>query len=111
MQFRDLKAQYRAMKCEIDDAIMQVVAESNFISGKQVRELEERLADYVGVKHCITCGNGTDALSMMLMAWNVKAGDAVFVPDFTFLLPVKLFHLKELRLFFMTFVGIHIMPM
>ena len=49
-----------------------------------VSELEEMLAEYVGVKHCITCGNGTDALSMMMMAWDIKAGDAVFVPDFTF---------------------------
>lgn len=84
MQFRDLKAQYHAMKNDIDNAIMQVVTDCNFINGKQVNELEEELADYVGVKHCITCGNGTDALSMMMMAWDIKEGDAVFVPDFTF---------------------------
>ena len=47
-------------------------------------ELEQQLAEYVGVKHCVTCGNGTDALSMVMMAWDVKPGDAVFVPDFTF---------------------------
>ena len=52
--------------------------------GRQVQELEQSLADYVGVKHCITCANGTDALFMVLMAWDIKAGDAVFVPDFTF---------------------------
>lgn len=84
MQFRDLKAQYKALKEEIDAAIFKVVSESNFISGKQVDELEKDLAEYVGVKHCITCGNGTDALSMMMMAWDVKEGDAVFVPNFTF---------------------------
>ena len=84
MQFRDLKAQYRALKDEMDAAIAQVIGDCNFISGRQVSELEEMLAEYVGVKHCITCGNGTDALSMMMMAWDIKAGDAVFVPDFTF---------------------------
>jgi DNA-binding transcriptional MocR family regulator len=52
--------------------------------GSQVAELEQQLADYVGVKHCISCGNGTDALSMALMALNIGPGDAVFVPDFTF---------------------------
>ena len=84
MQFRDLKAQYQALKEDIDKAIFEVVTDCNFISGKQVQELEKELAEYTGMKHCITCGNGTDALSMMMMAWNIKAGDAVFVPDFTF---------------------------
>lgn len=84
MQFRDLKKQYQVLKADIDTAMLEVASDCNFISGKQVRELEEELAGYVGVKHCITCGNGTDALSMMMMAWNVKEGDAVFVPDFTF---------------------------
>ncbi len=84
MQFRDLKKQYRVLKQEIDAAMLNVVEAANFISGQQVDVLEEELAKYVGVKHCITCGNGTDALSMMMMAWDIKKGDAVFVPDFTF---------------------------
>lgn len=84
MQFRDLKAQYLHLKDEIDASIAEVINNTNFISGKQVNELEEQLAQYVGVKHCITCGNGTDALTLMLMAWGIKEGDAVFVPDFTF---------------------------
>lgn len=84
MQFRDLKAQYQALKAEIDEAVNQVIMDGNFISGRQVAELEQSLADYVGVKHCITCANGTDALTLALMAWGIKAGDAVFVPDFTF---------------------------
>lgn len=84
MQFRDLKKQYEALKTEIDSAISSVIATSSFISGPQVGELERQLAEYVGRKYCITCGNGTDALSMALMAWEVKEGDAVFVPDFTF---------------------------
>lgn len=84
MQFRDLKRQYEALKHQIDSAISDVITSSSFISGSQVTELECQLADYVGRKHCITCGNGTDALSMALMAWGIKEGDAVFVPDFTF---------------------------
>lgn len=84
MEFRDLKKQYQVLKTDIDKAVIEVMTECNFINGRQVRELEEQLAAYVGVKHCITCGNGTDALSMMLMAWGIGPGDAVFVPDFTF---------------------------
>lgn len=84
MQFRDLKAQYTALKEEIDNEIATVINDCNFISGMQVTKLEEQLADYVGVKHCVTCANGTDALMLALMAWNIGPGDAVFVPDFTF---------------------------
>lgn len=84
MQFRDLKTQYLKMKEEIDRAISEVLESSNFISGRQVLELEEKLAEYVGVKYCITCANGTDALTLALMAWEIGEGDAVFVPDFTF---------------------------
>jgi len=84
MEFRDLKAQYQNYKTEIDNAIQEVLLDANFISGKQVAELEEQLAQYVGVKHCVTCANGTDALTLMMMAWDIKEGDAVFVPDFTF---------------------------
>lgn len=84
MEFRDLKKQYEVLKPQIDAAITDVVTGAHFISGPQVAALEKKLADYVGVKHCITCGNGTDALTLALMAWNVGTGDAVFVPDFTF---------------------------
>lgn len=84
MQFRDLKKQYQVLKKDIDRAIIDVATNCNFISGQQVKDLEKELADYVGVKHCITCANGTDALSLAMMAWNIKKGDAVFVPDFTF---------------------------
>lgn len=84
MQFRDLQKQYTVLKSEIDREIQNVLDASNYISGKQVTELEEQLADYVGVKHCISCANGTDALELALMAWGIGEGDAVFVPDFTF---------------------------
>ena len=84
MQFRDLKQQYQVLKKDIDAAMVEVATNCNFISGQQVKDLEKELAEYVGVKHCITCGNGTDALTMAMMAWGVGEGDAVFVPDFTF---------------------------
>lgn len=84
MEFRDLKKQYQVLKTDIDKAVIEVMTECNFINGKQVKELEAQLAAYVGVKHCITCGNGTDALTMVLKAWGIGTGDAVFVPDFTF---------------------------
>lgn len=84
MEFRDLKRQYKKNKRSIDKAIKKVLKEGVFIGGKPVQELEEKLADYVGVKHCITCANGTDALTLVLMAWGIGKGDAVFVPDFTF---------------------------
>ena len=84
MQFRDLKKQYQVLKKPMDEAISKVLEASNYISGAQVAELEEKLAAYVGVKHCITCGNGTDALTLALMNWGIGEGDAVFVPDFTF---------------------------
>lgn len=84
MQFRDLKKQYEALKTSIDAGIQDVINSTAFISGPQVGELEEKLAAHTGMKHCISCANGTDALSMMLMAWDIKEGDAVFVPDFTF---------------------------
>ena len=84
MEFRDLKRQYQVLKPQMDAAMLEVAENCNFISGKQVTELEQKLAEYVGVKHCVTCGNGTDALTLVMMAWDIKAGDAVFVPTFTF---------------------------
>lgn len=84
MQFRDLKQQYQVLKKDIDAAMIEVATNCNFINGQQVKDLEKKLAGYVGVRHCITCGNGTDALTMAMMAWGFKEGDAVFVPDFTF---------------------------
>lgn len=84
MQFRDLKKQYQVLKKDIDEAMIEVATNCNFINGQQVKDLERELAEYVGVKHCVTCGNGTDALTMAMMTWGIREGDAVFVPDFTF---------------------------
>ena len=84
MQFRDLKHQYQVLKPQIDQAVLDVMQSGAFIMGQPVKELEVQLAEYVGVKHCLTCANGTDALTLALKAWGIGPGDAVFVPDFTF---------------------------
>lgn len=95
MQFRDLKKQYEALKTSIDAQIQTVITSSSFISGPQVKELETQLAEYTGVKHCITCGNGTDALSMALMAWDIKEGDAALFRILLSLPAVRPSPLKE----------------
>lgn len=84
MEFRDLHAQYLKYKNEIDEKVQDVISNAQFIGGQPVINLENRLAQYVGVKHCISCANGTEAMTLVLMAWGIKEGDAVFVPDFTF---------------------------
>ncbi len=84
MEFRDLKRQYQYLKSDMDLRIQEVIKQTNFIQGKQVAELEQQLAAYTRVKHCVSCANGTDALQLALMVWNIGEGDAVFVPDFTF---------------------------
>lgn len=84
IEFNDLGAQYRHLKSEIDAGIADVIAGCHFISGPQVEELEKELCSYTGRKYCVSVSNGTDALLMPLMAKGIGAGDAVFVPAFTF---------------------------
>ena len=84
MQFRDLKAQYAALKDEIDAGIRGVIDSSAFILGKPVAELEAQLAAFAGRKYCVGVANGTDALQLSLMIWGVGPGDAVFTSDFTY---------------------------
>jgi dTDP-4-amino-4,6-dideoxygalactose transaminase len=84
MQFIDLAAQYQASKERINRRIQKVLDHGQYIMGPEVRELEVALEDYVGVKHAITCANGTDALTLAMMAMGVGEGDAVFCPTFTF---------------------------
>ena len=66
MEFRDLKKQYQVLKNDIDKAVLDVMHSGAFIMGKPVKELEAQLAEYVGVKHCISCANGTDALTLAI---------------------------------------------
>lgn len=82
--FIDLQTQRRRLGEPLNRAIQQAVEGGQWIMGPQVGELEQKLASFAGVKHCITCANGTDALMIVLRAWNVGPGDAVFVPAFTF---------------------------
>jgi len=84
MEFRDLKKQYEVLKSDIDKAMIEVAGSGTYIMGDHVLELEKQLSEYVGVKYCKTCANGTDALTLALKVWNIGVGDAVFVPDFTF---------------------------
>lgn len=89
MEFIDLKAQYSRLKDKIDANISSVINSAHFIHGEEVTELEEKLAEYVGRKHCITCGNGTDALQLSFMAYKIGYGDAVFCPDMTFIASIE----------------------
>jgi dTDP-4-amino-4,6-dideoxygalactose transaminase len=82
--FIDLQAQRKRLGEPLNQAIRTAVEAGQWILGPQVAELEQRLAEFAGVKHCISCANGTDALMMVLRAWGIGPGDAVFVPAFTF---------------------------
>jgi dTDP-4-amino-4,6-dideoxygalactose transaminase len=82
--FIDLQAQRRRIAAEIELAIARVLAHGQFVMGPEIAELERRLADYCGVRHAVTCGSGTDALLLLLMAQGCGPGDAVFCPSFTF---------------------------
>ena len=84
MQFIDLKSQLERIRPQIDEAIKRVLDHGAFIMGPEVHTLEKQLAEFCGVKHAISCANGTDALGLGLMAKNVSPGDAIFVPSFTF---------------------------
>jgi dTDP-4-amino-4,6-dideoxygalactose transaminase len=80
----DLQAQRRRLGAPLERAILDAVQGGQWVMGPQVAQLEKQLAEFAGVKHCIACANGTDALLIVLRAWDVGPGDAVFVPAFTF---------------------------
>ena len=85
IEFIDLKAQQSRIKAEIDAGIQRVLAHGQYILGPEVKELEEKLAAYVGAKYCITCANGTDALQIAQMAFGIGPGDEVITPGFTYI--------------------------
>nr|WP_314566444.1 DegT/DnrJ/EryC1/StrS family aminotransferase [uncultured Pseudomonas sp.] len=85
IEFIDLKIQQARIKDKIDAGIQRVLSHGQYILGPEVAELEERLGDFVGAKHCITCANGTDALQIALMALGVGPGDEVITPGFTYI--------------------------
>ena len=84
IEFIDLAAQRRRIGRRMDEAILRVVDHGKYIMGPEVAELEKELAAYCGAKHVLSCANGTDALGLALMAKNLKLGQAVLVPSFTF---------------------------
>ncbi len=89
LQMVDLKRQYQKIKPEIDTAIQGVIDSTLFIGGTEVNALAGELATYVGVKHVIPCANGTDALQIALMALDLKRGDEVITPSFTYIATVE----------------------
>ena len=82
--FIDLKAQYLAYKDELDEAISRVVRSAGFVQGPEVRSLEEELAAYVGVRNCVSCASGTDALFIAIRALGIGPGDEVITTGFSF---------------------------
>lgn len=84
MNFIDLERQYQVIKDKIDEGIRNVIVSKHFIMGPEIFELENRLAKFTSRKYCLTCGSGTDALQIPLMAYGLERTDAVFVPSFTF---------------------------
>ena len=96
LQMVDLKTQYQRIKPEIDAAIQGVIDSCQFVKGGEVKTFEAELAQYLGVKHVIGCGNGTDALQVALMALGLKPGDEVITTDFTFIATVEVIALLGL---------------
>jgi dTDP-4-amino-4,6-dideoxygalactose transaminase len=84
VQFIDLKAQQSSIRAKIDAAIGAVLDHGQYIMGPEVKQFEHDLKAFTGAKHALTCANGTDALTLVMMAWGVGPGDAVFVPSFTY---------------------------
>lgn len=89
MNYIELGRQYQALKNSIDENIRDVIESSSFILGSMVSEFESKLAEYLGVKYAISCGNGTDALQLIYMAYGIGMGDAVFCPDMTFIASIE----------------------
>ena len=83
-QFIDLAAQQKLIRPQIDAAIKKVLDHGQYIMGPEVKEFESQLREFTGARHALTCANGTDALTLVLMAWGIGTGDAVFVPSFTY---------------------------
>lgn len=89
MEYINLKAQYHDMKDKINERVLHGMENSDFIMGEAVNEFEDMLAEYIGVKHVISCGNGTEALQLIYMLYGIGAGDAIFCPAMTFIASVE----------------------
>ena len=84
VQFIDLAAQQKKIRDKIDSAISNVLDHGQYIMGPEVKQFEQQLCEFTGAAHSLTCANGTDALTLVMMAWGIGPGDAVFVPSFTY---------------------------
>ncbi len=96
IQMVDLKGQYEKIQTEIDQAVLDVIKSASYINGPVVTEFANNLATYIGTKHVIPCANGTDALQVALMALNLRPGDEVIVPSFTFVATAEVIGLLQL---------------
>jgi UDP-2-acetamido-2-deoxy-ribo-hexuluronate aminotransferase len=97
LQMVDTKTQYLKIKKEVDAAVLEIMESSMFIGGKAVNEFGSNLAKYNGSKHCIPCANGTDALQIAMMALDMKPGDEVIVPSFTYIATVEVAGLLNIK--------------
>jgi len=100
IQMVDLKQQYHHIKKEVDESVLEVLESTIFIGGKKVQEFADSLATYLGSKHVIPCANGTDALQIALMALELKPGDEVITPSFTFVATTEVVALLQLKAVF-----------
>tara|TARA_Y100001968_G_scaffold329272_1_gene378249 strand:- start:2512 stop:3651 length:1140 start_codon:yes stop_codon:yes gene_type:complete len=97
IQMVDLSEQYKAIKSSVDKAIMDVVSSAQFINGPDVKSFQQELATYLGVKHVITCANGTDALQISMMGLGLKPGDEVITPSYTYIATTEVIGLLGLK--------------
>ena len=97
IQMVDLKSQYMKIKPQVDQAINDVLSSTQFINGEHVKSFQNELAAYLGVKHVITCANGTDALQMSMMALGLKPGDEIITPSFTYIATTEVIGLLGLK--------------
>jgi dTDP-4-amino-4,6-dideoxygalactose transaminase len=97
IQMVDLKSQYEKIKSEVDAAIQNVLTNTAFINGPEVKEFQKELETYLGVKHVIPCANGTDALQIAMMALDLKPGDEVITADFTYVATAEVIGLLGLK--------------
>jgi dTDP-4-amino-4,6-dideoxygalactose transaminase len=97
IQMVDLASQYQHIKAEVDQAILDVVSSAQFINGPEVKSFQSELAAYLGVKHVITCANGTDALQISMMALGLKPGDEIITPSYTYIATTEVIGLLGLK--------------
>ena len=96
IQMVDLSTQYQKIKTEVDAAVLKVIESCAFINGPAVQSFRANLESYLNVKHVIPCANGTDALQIALMALDLKPGDEVIVPSFTYVATAEVIGLLKL---------------